>query len=297
LVFRLLQFNAPFRGGYQETSLDKNGNSISVRVTAFARQAGRHAFLSQLQIKEIKQKLFDLSLIINSQSVEPQETQLYSAFVFNDGQKFSRYNFIGEIPIELQQILNFLKVEFEKAEKKEYEEFIEQGKLLKEKYGDWLETPWIIKPSAVGFKSLKTENTALLYLKGVRQPVKENNKSEIPLYYALVFYPKGRIIGGAVAAGGRSDNPISGNGISWTLSEGYKPEKQLIIKYDAIKGTIEIEKSVYQLAKGNLFSVKMDKNWKPQITQLKVYLDKSTDEQNVIALFRKEMNDETIEFR
>lgn len=298
LIFKLLQFNAPYRGGYYETSLSNNGKIYAARVTPFAIQNSRRANLSKSQINEIKRKLSNFFSQNITQSAQPQDEQLYSALVFNDNQKFSRYNFIGQIPNELQEIIDFLKVEFEKSEKQEYEAFLEQGKLLKEKYGDWQEKTELLHTSR-GFGKLENNNAVLLYLSGLRQPIKDNRPPEIPIYYSLVFYPEGRIIGGAVGRRGRSDNPISSSGIKWALpkkgDESNETEKEFLITYDAINGTITIKKSIYQLTRGNLFVIKMDDDWRPKVSQLDVYLDKPTDKQTVMERFRKELGDETLQ--
>ena len=97
--------------------------------------------------------------------------------------------------------------------------------------------------------------------------------TEMPIYYALVFYPEGRIISGV--GGNRSSDPISKNGIGWAISKGYEKEREFVVEYNAIDFSIKIENSDYQLKKGNLFVVRIDKDWKPQVSQYKNLSEKS----------------------
>lgn len=297
IVFKLLQFNAPYNGAYQFTFLNKDGKASTSTVTAFSTRNGRRASLSQSQTEEIKKKLSDF---VSSRQDYPDspmvDGQLYSTLVFNDGQKFVRYNFNGQVPYELQQLIDFLDEEFNKAEKIRYEEYLEEERILKEKYGDWLNKPGIVRPGTSGGIGLQNENTALLSQRGFRQPVSDDKKTEIPIYYALVFYPAdGRMIGGAGSS--RSSDPISRNGIGWAISKGYEREKEFIIQYDAINFSVKIEDMDYRLKKGNLFIVRFDSDWKPKISQLKIFLDQPTGEKNVIALFNKELGGETLKLR
>jgi hypothetical protein len=296
IIFRFLQFRAPYSQIYQQTFINKDGSASSVTVTPFSKRNGRFTKLTESQTGEIRKKLSDFVSRENNQNSPVIDEQLYSVFVFNDGQKSVRYNFSGQIPYEIRQIIDLLDGEFNKSEKIRYEEFLEQGKLLKEKYGDWLNKAGIVRPGSSGSYSLKNENTTTLWLKGFRQPVSEDKKIQIPVYYALIFYPEGRTIGGA-GGGNRSDDPLSTNGISWAISAGYEREKEFVIEYNAVNFSVKIENSNYQLRKGNLFIIRIGKDWKPQISQLKTYLDKPADEKSVIALFNKELSGELLELR
>lgn len=310
LVFKLLQFTAPFRGGYHETYLDKSGYSYSVRVGPFARQAQRNADLTKSKVKEIKKDLLDIGSKYCVRNPGSQDGQPYSSLIFKKGQKFLRCDFTGKIPDKLQKMLDSLKVEYEKAGKIWYEKYQEEERLLKEKYGDWLEKPGIVRPGTSGSISIKNENTSLIYLKGIFQQVKNDRPPEIPLFYGLVFYPKALLVGGA--GGGRSSDPISSFGMSWdSLKKKYswkrqirgvpgkfnKPDHQLIVEYNAINGTVSIKNSIYRITDGNLFVIRIDKNWNPKVVQLKIHLDKIPKDQQILELFKQELNDNTLELK
>jgi hypothetical protein len=300
LIFKLLQFKAPYGGVYQETYVSKEGKAVSYRMTPYARQAGNWADLTDLNIKEINRQISILNSNVPNEKLEPINGQLYSTLIFNDGQKVRRYDFVGQIPAELKSILDFLKVEFEKADKLEMEKFAEEGRILKEKYGDWQNKIGLLRSTSDGASNLKFSNTVLKYLKGLRQPIKDNRQSEIPIYYALIFYPEGRLTGGATGKGNRSDNPIYSSGVTWTLSEktnkGEEIKKELLLTYNAIDETLRIEGKVYQLGKGNLLVIKMNNQWQPETVQLNVYLDKAIEEREVIMEFEKKLNVNLLQF-
>ena len=43
------------------------------------------------------------------------------------------------------------------------------------------------------------------------------------------------------------------------------------------------------------FVVRIDKDWKPQVSQLKTYLKNPTDKKSIISLFNEELNDTLLE--
>jgi hypothetical protein len=290
-IFKLLQFNAPFRGGYYETNLNENGDVFSVRVTPFARQAGHGAKLDESQIKELKQALSELISTNCLENLAPQDGEPYATLVFNNGKSFVRCNFIGEIPDALQKIKDFLNVEYEKAEKKEMEEIEAKEKLVRAKYGDWEKNPQGIRASTSGTRNLENKGASLLYLKGKQQPVNENSK-EIPLYYALVLYPEEAHIVGGGGGVNWSFEPISRNGFTWAIGENsYKPEKRLLVEYNVIDYTISVENKVYQLKRGNLFIIKFDEDWNLQVTQLSNPVKEPSSDQAILSIFGKKLGE------
>lgn len=287
LVFAIYHFNPPFGGVYHETKLDKSGVVYSVRVNPRARQDSHTAELTETQIQEIRDKLSNFTSKNCPKNLNPQEDKLYSVLVFRSDQKLLRCNFIGQIPIELQVIYDFLKIEYNKTTEKFLKELKSKETVARGKYGDWENNPSLIRYVTSGFRSLKNENTALLFLTGKQQPVIENSK-EIPLYYALVLYPNGHTVGGA-GSGTWSFEPISRNGITWAMAD--ESLKELVIEYNVIDYNISIKDKVYQLNKGNLFIIKIDKGWKPNISQLNAFIKDLGDEQTILSIFEKELGE------
>lgn len=296
LIFKLLQFTAPFGGGYRETFLNNDGTSHSARISPRAGRGSGYTKLNKSQIEEINQKLSEFISKGYSRDLQPQDGKLYSAFVFYDGKNYLRFNFVGEIPNELQEVINFLNVEYEKSEKLELEAYINETKLLKEKYGDWVEKPGIIRPTSSGSGDFFNSNrNSTISVNGIQQLGKDKYLEEMPLYYALVFHPEARVISVSSGEGNRNDDPISTKGIGWILNGGYKIERKFFITHDAINGTITTEGKTYKLTEGNFLVVRMNKHWKPKITQLKVHLDKEFDIRSILERFKKELGDETLE--
>jgi hypothetical protein len=291
LVFKLLQFEAPFRGGYHETFLDKTGKTSDARVLPFARQMSRFAVLSKSQIKAIREKL--VALIAKTTVRNPQSTkgERYAVLVIYDGQKKIRIDFAGQIPAELQEIKDLLNLEYQKAEKIWYENFLKLERENKEKYGNWLETPGILRPATSGSQSVKNERAVFMYRRAMRQPVTEKSP-QIPLYYALVFYSEGFVRGGA-GGGTWGFEPVSRTGITWATGNNYKkPGKQLVIEYNAISGELLIGEKRFALSAGNLFIIRMNKKWQPQVEQLNERIDEDTALKKGLDVFGKTLGRE-----
>lgn len=298
LLFKVMQFRAPYGGGYNGTSLMKDGKAFNARFTPFAIQNSRRAELDNAQVEQLKQKLAAFTENLSPDASCPVDKELYTAFIVATGAGYSRYNFVGEIPASLQIVLDSLKTEFEKAEAKEYEEFLATEKLLKEKYGDWLNKPGIVRPASSGFQTLTNNRKILLNLKGYLQPIKNEKPTEIPLYYALVNYPAGRTLGGA--GGGRSSDPISANGITWSLAkngemDSQETQRKLEIEYNALNGTIRVADKIYKLSEGNLFYIEMTQDWRAQIEQFKINLTQPITNQTALDYFKFQLKDETLE--
>lgn len=283
LVFALYQFNGLYGGGYSETKLHEDGKVYSQRITPFARQARRQTNLNESQIQEFSRILSKLTATNCDNNLNPQESKLYSALIFQTDKGFLRCNFIGQIPGELQLIRDSLNVEYEKADKEFIKELEARKKVARAKYGDWEQNPEYVRYSTSGWRSLKNKNTILLYLRGKRQPVTENSK-DIPLYYALISSPDAYIVGG-VSSGTWGFEPYYTHGVAWNTPENFR--KELPVRYDVMTGSISVDNKIYQLKQGNLFVIKIDKNWKLQVFQLKNVIGEITDDRSILSVFEK----------
>ncbi len=296
-LFRLFQFRGKYRGGYRYTEINKDGVAVTFRRVQFATQASRGAALDKEELKKIKQKLADFSLSRAAIEIEPKEGESYSAFVFQNKDRFIRLNFLGDLPQEIREVLDRLNIAFKKAEKEYIEQSEAEGRRLLAKYGKWQELPNILIPTGNGWTRLKNSNGILMFLNGFHSPIIEKERVKAPIFYALILYEEGFIVGGAGCCS-RGDDPISRYGIKWNfLNDKSKSKKEFIVEHNAIERTLKIKQQKYELQEGNLFVIRLDKNWNAYVEQLNTYIDKTKTNSEILDYFKKNLSDDTLEIR
>jgi len=123
-----------------------------------------------------------------------------------------------------------------------------------------------------------------------------DNQEDASAYHALVVLP--------VVVPEDSGSVSGGDGFThrkiemWHASNGQPTSdttaRELEINYDAIWRTITVDSHTYHLAKGNLFVVRFDQNWHPEVTQLNATFNKVADVKEVINVFKSVMSDDKI---
>jgi hypothetical protein len=292
LLFKVLQFTAPYPGYYEETSLDITGNAFSARIVPdWATQGIQSATLQSVRLNQVREMLLQLYLPATSTQLEPQAGQLHSAFVFYDGSSYRHLRFNGDVPAQLQAILEIVQKELIAAAKVRAEEFMAHSKLMEETYGDWKNRDGITVPNSSRMRGFQNSRGLLIGLLGQRKATSPAEPLVVSIYHAIVLYPAGGVTGGA---GGRnwSDDPVSRNGVSWTLpnsagsSSDNTSRRELEIEHNAIDETVRIDGKTYYLSQGNLFIIRMGEDWKPAVTQLNERLSESASEQDVLDRFK-----------
>lgn len=116
-------------------------------------------------------------------------------------------------------------------------------------------------------------------------------------YHALVIPPEVEL---------REDGSISGNdGVSHTdtlkwlrlrgQGDDYQAESgSLTIVYHALTQKISVGSDTYRLAKGNVFVVRLDEGWRPTVTQIEATLDKATESDEVVELFKRVLPEDEV---
>ena len=163
----------------------------------------------------------------------------------------------------------------------------------------WQQT-WIQMTGAVIPYSSRTLNYAehhnvLLSVGGDRW-VSMYQKEKATAYHALVIPPQVEL---------RADGGASGNdGVSGTdtlrwlcLKEvggnsQWAEPKSLTIVYDALTQRISVGSETYRLAKGNIFVVRLDDEWRPHVTQIGEIFDKSDERDEVVAILKRALPDD-----
>ncbi|SRR6266508_67346 len=305
LLLKILQFTAPYPGHYNVTSLDGNGHAFTGRIVAAnwfgAVKASENATLDAAQLNQVTQMLAQLHLPSAETRLEPQPGQLHTAFVFYDGIAYQRLNFNGEIPTQIDAILKIIQQELSAAEKLSEEQVIAHHRLMEETYGDWKNRNGLALPVNIRMRGFEGNRGLLLGLLGQRKTIPTPQPTAVSIYHALVFYPGGAVTGGGSGTNW-SDDPVSIQGVTWTLpnkagsfSEGTS-QRELEIKHNAIDETVTIRGETYYLSRGNMFIIRMSRDWTPDITQLNDRLDQDASEQSVLVRFKSIMrNDASIQ--
>jgi len=284
LLVKLLQFTAPYPGFYQQTTLDSNGTAFTARVVPnWAVQNSVNAKLDNALLDQIRQLLAQLRLSSTPAAVETQRGQLHSAFVFYDGQDFLRLNFNGPVPAQVDAIVAILQKQFTAAGKAQSEELAAHQKLMRETYGDWQSRAGLTVNAGIGMHRCKGDGALVVSTSGRRNDP-TGSPVAVSLYHVLVFY-SGAVVSGSGSGGRWSDDPVQSTVVMWTpmYADGLFTEnalqRKLEILNNAIDGTVTIAGKTYRLADGNMFVVRMGRDWLPTVTQLKeVLADPATPE-------------------
>ncbi|MEW6131386.1 MAG: hypothetical protein AB1757_30435 [Acidobacteriota bacterium] len=290
LLFKALQYTAPYPGYYQELILNKDGSAYNARVVPdWAVQDSKGAKLSESQLDEIKQVLVMLNLKPASSMPTPSPGVVHTVFVFDGGKGLARYDYIGLLPAEVQSLLDLIHSEIEKQERVKYEEGLERRKHMQQVYGEWQNKLGVVIPSDSRMHSLKGANGLLLTIGGRR--ASESKFVDVSIYHVLIFYPEASLTGSG-GGGGWSDEPLSTNVIIWSLhkepavNDQNMSEKRLELKYNAIDKTLSVGSREFSLNQGNLFIIQMNDDWAPIVRQGDTFIDEQMDDQKVLDYFK-----------
>lgn len=137
-------------------------------------------------------------------------------------------------------------------------------------------------------------NIKLLSVEGERW-TSENERLRAKAYYALVILPKIPLRENGSVSGGNSKTYT--NTLKW-LSDSNSAgnyrntqERDLTVIYDAIFQTIKIDSESYSLSRGNLFVIRLNEEWQPQVTQLDTIVS-GDDEFEARKYFKRAFPDE-----
>lgn len=153
---------------------------------------------------------------------------------------------------------------------------------------------WIYMSGAVSPYRSSTHGYAehhnLLLSVGGDRWVSRDEKEEATAYHALVIPPQIELRedGSVSSSDGISDTET----LKWLClrepSDNYQraESKSLTVVYHALTQKVSIGSDTYRLAKGNLFVVRLDEEWRPHVTQIEVILDKAKSDEVIEFLKR-----------
>ncbi len=129
LLFKVLEYTAPYSGLYFELMLEKDGNAFTARmVPNWAAQNSHHGKLSVEQLEEVKRMLASPYFQSFPTPTEPERGERYTAFVFFKGSDYARFDYSGSLPVEVRKVADFVNAEIDKQEKLRYEKRLEEQK-------------------------------------------------------------------------------------------------------------------------------------------------------------------------
>lgn len=273
LLFKLLQFTAPYPGYYQQTSLNTDGVAFTARnVPNWAMQNSSYAKLNDELLAQIKKMLAQLNLAPTQTVPAPEHNRLHSAFVFHDGRDYVRLNYNGPNPPQIEAILEILQKEFKGAARAREEEIAAHQKLMRETYGDWQNRAGVTVNTGGLMHSCKGNSALVVSMSGQRKTAATSSPVTISVYHALVFYPLAAVASSGTR--GRKDDPVQSYEVIWraasatgSFSENTS-ERKFEIRHNAIDATVTIAGKTYQLTAGNMFVIRIGADWVPTVTQL-----------------------------
>lgn len=100
---------------YNKLLLDESGNAYIVRVVPnLGLKDGQFAKLSFEQLQEVKRMLATSYFRTLRPNTKPKENEIFTAFVFHNGKGYSRFDYVGTLPQEIQKVIDFVKAELRK---------------------------------------------------------------------------------------------------------------------------------------------------------------------------------------
>jgi hypothetical protein len=288
LVFKVLQYTAPYPGFYQEVHLNKDGAASNARIVPdWAVQNLRTARLDQSQVDEIRQLLVQLRLTPVSSVSKSSQGEQYTVFIFDDGKACVRYDYTKAIPAQVQSMLDRVNAEIEKQQIQRYEAMLERHQYLQQVYGDWQSNPDLVVTTGLRMHRFQDGNALLLTITGQRR-LPESQFVDVPIYHVLLFHPEALITGSGNNIA--SDDPLSTAEVIWSLQQEVAAatgrEKRLEMKYHAINKTLSVGANEFSLGRGNLFIICMNDNWIPVVTQIHYVMGEAIHEQKVLDYFK-----------
>jgi hypothetical protein len=133
----------------------------------------------------------------------------------------------------------------------------------------WLRVSGAVIPNASRTESYTDKPIRILSVEGQRW-VTWDKREDAAAYHALVILPAVPISD----SGGLSESDFYSDRLVKRWLVRGNEERELDITYDAMWQTITVDSRTYPLRKGNLFVIRFDENWKPQVRQLSTTINR-----------------------
>ena len=142
-----------------------------------------------------------------------------------------------------------------------------------------------------------TDHHNLLLSVGGERWVSSDRMEKATAYHALVIPPEVELReDGSIS---RSDGVSHTDTLKWLRlreqGDSYQAEaKSLTIVYHALTQKISVGSDTYRLAKGNIFVVCLDEEWRTTVTQIEGILDKAYDSDEVVEFFKRALPEDEV---
>jgi hypothetical protein len=295
-LLRMLQFETPYPGHFQELMLYRDGLAVTQRtVPNWAIQNSQFATLTTNALAEVQRRLTTLDLSGYSDSAEPQPSGLHSVLIYFDGRSYQRRNINGLLPASVQTPIDLIRAAIHaEANSRDaiqktmqaYDALKNEEQILRDGFR------WTV-PKEIQHRSLEDRRGLLLTVSGLR------GDAATSIYHALIFYPDGNLSSKPGDPGNWQGNPRAW--LSMTFEHpndgiGIKTVRhQLVIEYRLVGNTVHVGDSryaadagdsSYPLVDGNLFVIRMDKNWTPVVQAVRAHVDGPFDASTILERFK-----------
>ena len=297
LLLRTLQFEAPYRGYFQELRLYRDGMVRTFRNGPnSALQNSHNASLGQAALAAARRKLEGFDLSGYSASSGPESAGLHTVLIYFDGRAYQRRNINGPLPPGIQAAIDSVQAAFKVEDPDAFQKLVKAQDAAKEAERKLRAGGWNV-PKQFQLSPLKDVPGLLLTVVGVR------GDRTTSIYHALVFYPEGKLShepmdpakwGPAsphaqVTLKFEHPNGPSGIGIKTVTHD-------LVIDYRLIENTLNVGTHSFPLREGNLFVIQLaDKSWTPLVRPVRAHIDGPSAPQAVLEEFKAQLHDEAIQ--
>lgn len=297
LLVRTLQFEAPYRGYFQELRLYRDGMARTFRNGPNSGlQDSHNASLGQDALAAVQRKLEGFDLSGYSASSGPEPTGLHTVLIYFDGRAYQRRNINGPLPPRIQAAIDPIQAAFKVEDPDAFKKLVNAQDAAREAERKLRAGGWNV-PKQLQLSPLKDIHGLLLTVGGVR------GDATTSIYHVLVFYPEGKLSheptdpanwGPAyphaqVTLRFEHPNGPSGIGIKTVTHE-------LVIDYRLIENTLNVGTHSYPLSEGNLFVIQLaDKTWTPLVRAVHAHIDGPSAPQAILEEFKAQLIDGAIQ--
>jgi hypothetical protein len=297
LLLRMLQFEAPYRGYFQELRLYRDGVVLTFRNGPnSALQNSHNTKLGQNALDAVQRKLDALDLSGYSASSGTEPAGLHTMLIYFDGRAYQRRNINGPLPPRIQTAIDSLQAALKVEDPDAFQKVVKAQDAAREAERKLRAGGWNV-PKQLQLSALKGVRGLLLTVSGVR------GGATTSIYHALVFYPEGKLSyepidpanwGPAnphaqVTMRFEHPNEPSGIGIKTVTHD-------LVIDYRLIENTLTVGTHSFPLTEGNLFVIQLaDKSWTPLARAVRAHIDGPSAPQAILEEFKAQLRDGAIQ--
>ncbi|HET9218804.1 MAG TPA: hypothetical protein VFR18_17600 [Terriglobia bacterium] len=296
LLLRTLQFEAPYRGYFQELRLYRDGRARTFQDGPnSALQNSHNASLGQDALAAVQRKLEGLDLSGYSASSGSEPAGLHTVLIYFDGRAYQRRNINGPLPPGIQAVIDSVQAAFKVEDPDAFQKLVKAQDAAREAERKLRAGGWNV-PKQLQLSPLNVPGL-LLTVGGVR------GDAPTSIYHVLVFYPEGKLSyeprdpanwgpanpHATVTLRFEHPNGPSGIGIKTVTRE-------LVIDYRLIENTLNVGTHSFPLPEGNLFVIQLaDKNWTPLVRAVHAHIDGPSAPQAILEKFKAQLNDAAIQ--